>query len=135
MDNFIDHSKEILQLLEEAKEKTLEEWGLAGENFAKTKITENGSVDTGELRNSITHKAVPEESATYIGTDVEHGKYVELGTGVFTAGGRPTPWVYQDEQGNWHRTSGQVAKPYLKPAVADHKDTYRQIAEKNMKNA
>jgi SPP1 gp7 family putative phage head morphogenesis protein len=60
--------------------------------------------------------------------------YVELGTGKYVSGGRPTPWVYQDEKGNWHRTHGQKAQPYLKPAVADHANTYRKIIEDEMKN-
>lgn len=35
-----------------------------------------------------------------VGTDVEYGGYQELGTGIYAegGGGRPTPWVYQDEK-------------------------------------
>lgn len=31
-------------------------------------------------------------------------------------------------------TNGQRAQPYLKPAVADHADTYRGIIESELKN-
>ena len=60
--------------------------------------------------------------------------YVELGTGRYTEGGRPTPWVYQDDEGNWHWTAGNPAQPFLKPAVADHAQTYRNIIEDEIKN-
>lgn len=90
------------------------------------------AVDTGNLRNSITHKVL--ENEVYIGTDVEYAIYVELGTGKYAEGGRQDPWVYQDEEGHWHHTHGQRAQPYLKPAVADHKQTYQNIIEDELKN-
>ena len=74
------------------------------------------------------------ESAVYIGTDVEYAPYVELGTGKYAEGGRPTPWAYQDDEGNWHWTAGNPAQPFLKPAVADHAQTYRNIIEDELKN-
>lgn len=126
---FEDHSEEILAAMEDAVQKALEECGLTAENYAKRLCP--GPNSTGNLRNSITHSV--SESVAYVGTNVEYGKYVELGTGKFVAGGRPTPWVYQDAKGNWHRTHGQKAQPFIKPAVADHVDTYQAIIEKNMK--
>jgi hypothetical protein len=60
---------------------------------------------------------------------------VELGTGKYYPGGRQTPWAYQDDKGNWHRTEGQEAQPFLKPAVADHGETFRKIFEDELKNA
>lgn len=104
----------------------LEEWGLVGEGFAKLLCP----VDTGNLRNSITHVVAVSENVVYIGTNSEYGVYVELGTGKYYPGGRPTPWAYQDARGDWHLTNGQRAQPYIKPAVADHISTYRDIAEK-----
>ena len=60
----------------------------------------------------------------------------ELGTGIYAegGGGRPTPWVYQDAKGNWHYTRGNKAKPFLKPAAADHVGQYRDILESELKN-
>ena len=71
-----------------------------------------------------------------IGTDVEYGVYQELGTGIYAegGGGRPTPWVYQDAKGNWHYTRGNKAHPFLKPALADHTQTYKNIFEDELKN-
>lgn len=120
-----DHSKEVLAALQAAAERALEKCGLTAEGYAKRLAP----VDTGNLRNSITHKVDPAEPAVYIGTDSEYADYVELGTGQYYPGGRPTPWKYQDANGNWHWTKGNPARPYLKPAVADHAQTYRNIIE------
>jgi len=125
-----DHSAEVLATLQEAAERALEKCGLVAEGYAKRLVR----VDTGNLRNSITHQVDEGESAVYIGSNVEYAPYVELGTGRYTEGGRPTPWVYQDDEGNWHWTAGNPAQPFLKPAVADHAQTYRNIIEDEMKN-
>ena len=127
---FTDNSKEVLEAMQEAAARALEKCGLTAEGYAKRLVP----VDTGNLRNSISHKVAEDEPAAYIGTNSEYGPYVELGTGKYVSGGRPTPWVYQDAKGNWHRTHGQKAQPYLKPAVADHAQTYRNIIEDEMKN-
>ena len=127
---FTDNSKEVLEAMQQAAIRALEKCGLTAEGYAKKLCP----VDTGNLRNSITHTVDEEEPAAYIGSNVEYAAYVELGTGKYVSGGRPTPWVYQDEKGNWHRTNGQKAQPYLKPAVADNANTYRKIIEDEMKN-
>ncbi len=124
-----DNSKEVLAVLREAATRALEKCGIAAEGFAKKSVP----VDTGNLRNSITHKVV--DNSVYIGTNNEYAAYVELGTGKYAQGGRQDPWVYQDEEGNWHHTHGQRAQPYLKPAVADHKQTYQNIIEDELENA
>lgn len=127
---FTDNSKEVLEAMQQAAVRALEKCGLTAEGYAKKLVP----VDAGNLRNSISHKVAEDEPAAYIGTNSEYGPYVELGTGKYVSGGRPTPWVYQDEKGNWHRTHGQKSQPYLKPAVADHAQTYRNIIEDEMKN-
>lgn len=127
--NFKDNSGAVLSAFHSAVEKALEECGLVAEGYAK----KLAPVDTGNLRNSISHKVDPEEPAVYIGSNTEYAAYQEFGTGIYTEGGRDTPWVYQDEKGNWHWTRGNPAKPYLKPAVADHARQYRQIIEQELK--
>ena len=126
---FNDNSKEVLEAMQQSALRALEKCGLTAEGYAKNLCP----VDTGNLRNSITHTVDEEEPAAYIGSNAEYAAYVELGTGKYVSGGRPTPWVYQDEKGNWHRTNGQKAQPYLKPAVADHSQTYRKIIEDELK--
>ena len=123
----IDNSDLVLDELIAATHRAMERCGMEAEGYAKDLCP----VDTGNLRNSITH-AVEGKSAI-IGTNVEYAPYVELGTGAYYSGGRPTPWIYEDEKGNTHITNGQRAQPYLKPAVADHAQTYRNIIEDEMK--
>lgn len=126
---FIDNSDEVLAALQAAKERALEKCGLTAEGYAKRLCP----VDTSNLRNSITHATDSHTDAAYVGTDSEYGPYVELGTGKYVAGGRPTPWAYQDAKGNWHMTHGQRAKPFIKPAVADHQQTYHKIIHDELK--
>lgn len=128
--DFTDNSKEVLAAMHEAAARALEKCGLVAEGYAKKLCP----VDTGNLHNSITHTVDEQEPAAIIGTNNEYAAYVELGTGKYADGGRPTPWVYQDAKGNWHMTHGQRAQPFLKPAVADHAAQYRDILESELKN-
>ncbi len=126
-----DNSKEVSGAIHAALLRGLEKCGLVAEGYAKRLCP----VDTGNLRNSITHMVDEQEPAAIIGTDSEYGAYVELGTGIYAegGGGRPTPWVYQDAKGNWHYTRGNKAQPFLKPAAADHAIQYRKILEDELK--
>ena len=85
-------------------------------------------VDTGNTRNSITH-TVEDGKKAIVGTPIEHAIYQEMGTGKYAegGGGRPTPWCYQDTQGIWHWTAGNRAHPFIKPSIADHQGTYKNI--------
>ena len=123
-----DNSGLVREELQAAVLRALEVCGLTAEGYAKLLCP----VYTGNLRNSITHQVQPEEQAVYIGTNSEYGPYVELGTGIHYPGGRQTPWIYQDARGRWHRTRGQRAQPFLKPAVADHAQQYRGIIEREL---
>ena len=109
--------------------RALERIGLQAEGYA----VDLCPVDTGDLRNSITHQVVENDddthAAVYIGTPKEYGIYVEMGTGMYYPGGRKEPWAYKDGKGEWHFTHGQKAQPYLKPAVADYIKTYQNIVE------
>ena len=91
-----DNSKEISAEIKAALLRGLEKCGLVAEGYAKKLCP----VDTGNLRNSITHVVDEQEPAAIIGTDSEYGAYVELGTGIYAegGGGRPTPWVYQTQR-------------------------------------
>ena len=123
---FNDHSDEVLEAFEEGCLRALERCGLQAEGYAKDLCP----VDTGALRNSISHKVVDSEPAAYIGTNAEHGGYVELGTGRYSSTGGGTPkdhWVYMGDDGEYHIGKPMKPKPYLKPAVANHSETYRRI--------
>lgn len=127
-----DHSAEVSAAIKAALLRGLEKIGLKVEDYAKKLCP----VDTGNLRNSITHLVDDQEPAAIIGTNNEYAAYVELGTGIYAegGGGRPTPWVYQDAKGNWHMTHGNKPQPFLKPAATDHVGQYRDILESELKN-
>lgn len=73
--------------------------------------------DNGELRRSITSKV--EGTTGIVFTTLEYAPYVEYGTGLFAeeAGRKDVPWCYQDDEGEWHSTSGQKPQPFMRPAL------------------
>ena len=125
-----DHSAEVIAEKNDAIDRALEAIGQQAVGYAKLLAP----VDTGLLRNSLTHavsgkptaiteykaskgdgngtysgSAPDDEEAVYVGTNVEYAPYVEYGT----------------------RRS--AAQPFLKPAVVDHADEYKKIAKKYLK--
>ena len=127
----VDNSALVQEAFRAACLRALERCGMEAEGYAKDLVP----VDTGRLRNSISHKVDDGEPAVYIGSNTSYAPYVELATGIYAEGGRPTPWVYQDENGNWHWTRGNKAQPFLKPAVADHAKEYKSIIKTELENA
>lgn len=99
-----DNTEEVSQGIVRAIDRALEEIGLAAEGYAKRACP----VDTGNLRNSITHAVEGSEDAVYVGTNVEYAPYVEMGT---------------------RRTAAQ---PFLRPAATEHGSTYREILKRNL---
>lgn len=123
---FTDNSDIVLEAFDDACLRALERCGLQGEGYSKDLCP----VDTGALRNSISHKVVPSEPAAYIGTNQEYAAYVEFGTGRYSTTGGGTPkekWAYVGDDGKYHIGKPMKPQPYLKPAVADHVGTYRNI--------
>ena len=127
----IDNSEAVKAACANQIAAALEAVGFQAERYAKTNLTQSKAVDTGRLRNSVTHAV--RDGAVYIGTNVEYAAYVEMGTGDLGTGTGKT-WVYRDERGKFHRTSGMKARPYLKPAVADHTPTYKDIVKRYLKD-
>ena len=107
----LNYKLEILANLDISK--ALNKACLVVENEAKRLCP----VDTGDLRNSITHEV--NDGVGIVGTNKEYAPYVEYGTGIFAVegNGRDTPWSYQDDEGNWHTTIGQKPQPFLEPAA------------------
>lgn len=122
-----DNSGEVLRALGENVQAALEAVGNQAVSHAKSIITEESRVDTGALRNSISHQV--QENVCYVGTNQEYAIYNEIGTGIYTDGGsgRQTPWSYQDAKGNWHKTSGMKPIHFLKNALANNINEYREI--------
>ena len=83
------------------------------------------------LRTSIQHEVVVEASDIrgYVGSIAPHAIFVHEGTGLQAADGngrKDVPWVYCDEQGNFHSTSGQKPNPFLQDAVDANKEKILQ---------
>ena len=88
----------VMSSVEAATTRALEIMGGKAEGYAKMLCP----VDTGRLRNSITHQQY-DETTEVIGTNVEYAPFVELGT---------------------HK---MAARPYLRPAAENHAEEYKQI--------
>ena len=121
---------EVLKGSEEAIARAAEIIGGMAESYAKQLCP----VDTGNLRNSITHTTENNNRTVVISSSVTYARFIELGTGKYAegGGGRQTPWSYQDSNGNWHTTSGMPPRPYLRPAIENHKDEYKEVLESEM---
>lgn len=99
-----DNREQWARMFNQALTEGLEEVGLTAEGYAKKKCP----VDTGRLRNSITHVVRASEKADYIGTNVSYAPYVCLGT------------------------RHMKAQPYLRPAASGHRSEYKAILKKNL---
>lgn len=93
---------------------------------------------TGELRRSITSR-VETDGNDVVGvvfTPLEYAPYVEFGTGLFAEnGGRmDVPWNYQDDEGEWHSTSGMKPQPYMRPALNENREQIKRIIKEGILN-
>lgn len=129
--NFTDHTDEVLSDFDRQIRAALEAIGNQAVKHAKDRVAEESRIDSGTLRNEITHRVVEKEC--YVGTNTEYAIYNEMGTGVYIAGGRQSPWAYKDKKGNWHNTRGMKPIHMIRDAAAEHTDEYRAIIERFMK--
>lgn len=112
---------------------------LSGAMEVATELVEADAVDrcpvgSTELRTSIQHEVVTSERDVrgYVGAMAPHAPYVHEGTGLYADDGngrKDVPWVYCDEQGNFHTTSGQKPNPFLQDAVDANKNKILQCFE------
>ena len=133
--DYKDYSKEILAALEKGKRNALTAIGATAETHTKDNIKADGLIDTGRLRNSITFatgdylgigtytdnkkkkysdakaRNTPKDDEVAIGTNVEYAAYTELGTQHI------------------------AAHHYLKRAVTEHQDEYKELAVEAIKKA
>ena len=99
-----DNTQQVLSALEKAKKQGLEAIGMTAEGHAKKETP----VDTGRLRNSMTHEV--DDNAAYIGTSTSYAPFVELGA------------------------RGRKGVHMLQRAATEHKAEYKQIMENALKN-
>ena len=90
--------------------------------------------DTGALRRSISSTVKGTEGVVF--TPLEYAPYVEYGTGLFAEkGGRKNvPWYYKDEEGKWHRSSGQHPHPYMRPALNENREEILRLIKEGIIN-
>lgn len=98
-----DNSPYVGEELKSKMKKALLACGMLAEAHAKVQCP----VDTGRLRNSITHAETTNQMQ--VGTNVEYGPYVELGT------------------------SHNKAQPYLRPAIENHIGEYENLIKTTLK--
>lgn len=104
-----DHSREVKVAKDMAVRAALEEIGMLAEGYAKIHLEQAPRrIDTGRLRNSITHR-LRGDDAVEIGTAVEYGKYVEFGT------------------------SKMQANPFLRSAANEHMPEYRAVVKEHLR--
>ena len=100
--------------------RALEICGGKAETYAKKLCP----VDTGNLRNSITHQREGDDTEL-IGTSVEYAPYVEFGH-------HQTPGRYVPAIGKRLVASYVPGKPYLAPALENHISEYKEVFEKEL---
>ena len=102
-----DHTDEVIEALGTAIARALEAIGIEAESDAANLCP----VDTGRLRNSITHTIDGDEKVAIVGTNVSYSIPVHQG----------------------HH--GKPGQPFLTDAVTQNADKYRRIAEAALKDA
>lgn len=90
--------------------------------------------DTGALIRSISSRIEGTQGIVF--TPLEYAPYVEFGTGLFAEGGngrQDVPWWYQDDKGEWHKTSGQKPQPFMRPALEENREEIMRILMEGLK--
>ena len=134
---FNNNTPAVLDALEDWALRVLTIWGMKIVDYAQLLVpvgtAESTGIDGyvgGALKQSLTWVVDASQKTVTVGTALFYAIYVELGTGIFAekGDGRKTPWVWRDQNGKYHFTRGMKPQPFLRPAVKDHLDEYRQIA-------
>ena len=129
--NLIDNSAAFLAELERAKARALETIGQQAERYAKDKCPVGTVESTGKkgyiggtLRNSITHRV--DGDVMSLGSNVEYAPYVSLGTGPYFEA--PPEWEqFTTPRGSGVGISYVWPSPYIRPAIEDHREEYKEI--------
>lgn len=103
-----DNTDQVLEEFPTAVNRALEEIGLVAEGHVMGYITEKHIIDTGRLRNSITHAIDNDGQSAIVGTSVEYSAYVHNGV------------------------HGRPGRPFLTDPVQQHKDEYREILKEHL---
>ena len=118
----VDNTDAIIKATDKAIYNALEIIGNKAADYAAALAP----VQTGNLKNSMTSEVSQEEKAVYVGTAVEYAPFVEFG--------------HHQEVGRYVPAIGKrlvrefvPAQPFLKPAIQNHLDEYKNILETELK--
>lgn len=107
--------------------------------YAVKKITRQGAVDTGNLRNSV--ESAQDiiirngETSVTMGIDctAEYGLFIEYGTGQLGDPEIPhtsrEKWVYQRPDGEFRTGYPQHPRPFMRPALYDNVELFKDILQ------
>lgn len=156
-----DNTAEALKLLDGATLKAAREIGGKVQNYARQSVEKSKGPMSNPwphdiimaLRDSIAIQVEGSDGnpVLSVGSNMQIAPYIELGTGKeyspppewekyqgddrHSVGGLEY-WFYFDELEGAIKIGKPVpSQPYLRPAFLDHIDEYKDIVEKNMKNA
>lgn len=118
----VDNTDAIIKATDEAIYNALDIIGNKAADYAAGLAP----AQTGNLKNSMTSEVSQQEKAVYIGTAVEYAPFVEFGHHQQV--GRYVP-----EIGKRLVRDFVPAKPFLKPAIQNHLDEYKNILETELK--
>ena len=107
-----DNTEQIIAEKNEAVLRALEIIGQVVENSAAG----YAPVDTGNLRNSITHEVDDGEHCVYIGSNISYAPYQELG------------WYSKGK----HHSAANGGRGYLRPAVEDNMEKIQTIFKEEL---
>ena len=131
MDDVLEVIENIINL--DNIENSMKKAVLLVEREAKMKAPRG----SGDLSRSIASK-IETSGNEVIGTvftPLEYAPYVEYGTGLFAEDGngrKDVPWCYQDDEGNWHSTSGQKPQPFMRPALDENREQILRILSEGL---
>ena len=120
---FTSNLGEFKNALPQQIERALIAIGMMAESHAK----EYCPVDTGRLRNSITHEVRLEEKAVIIGSNVAYAPFVELGH-------RQNVGQFVPVLGKRLVRAYIPPQPFLRPAIENHQAEYKSLAESALKS-
>lgn len=116
---YTSHKAECDAAVDAAIARALEICGGTAERYTKENLVKNKSVQSGTLLGSISHQPMDKYTMA-VGTDVKYALYVEIGH--HQQPGRFVPAIKKRLVASYVQ-----GKPFLRPAVENHREEYERI--------
>lgn len=130
--DFEDNTVRIKEALADGISAFLHEAG--GELQAQT--MRNSRVDTGHTKGSydyhVMESVMAGQAELQVGSNLENAIWEEFGTGEYAlhGNGRKGGWIYQDNNGEWHKTKGKTPnRPLFKAFTANREKLKRRASQ------